>query len=44
MLDLVVFRAENINSIKNENIREIELLKSLNDTKTETIHVDMLNF
>ena len=44
MLDLVVFRAENINSIKNVNVKEIDLLKSLDDTKTETINIDMLNF
>ena len=44
ILELVVFRAENIDSIKKENVKEIDLLKSLDDTKTETINVDMLNF
>ena len=44
ILELVVFRAENIKSIKKENVKEIDLLKSLDDTKTETINVDMLNF
>lgn len=44
MLDLVVFRAENIKTVTKENIKEIELLKLLDETKTETIHVDMLNF
>ena len=44
ILELVVFRAENINSIKKENVKEIDLLKSVDETKTETIHVDMLNF
>ena len=37
-------RAENIKSIKKENVKEIDLLKSSDDTKTETINVDMLNF
>ncbi len=44
ILELVVFRAENIKSIKKENVKEIDLLKSLDDSKTETINVDMLNF
>ena len=44
ILQLVIFRAENIKSIKNENVKEINLLKGLDQTKTEPIHVDMLNF
>ena len=44
MLELVIFRAENIKTIKNENVKEISLLKDLDQTKTETINVDMLNF
>lgn len=44
ILQLVIFRAENIKSIKNENVKEINLLKSLDQTKMEPIHVDMLNF
>ena len=44
ILELVVFRADNINSIKKENVKEIDLLKSIDNTKTETINVDMLNF
>ena len=44
ILELVVFRADNIKSIKKENVKEIDLLKSLDDSKTETINVDMLNF
>jgi hypothetical protein len=44
MLQLVIFRAENIKSIKNENVKEISLLKGLEQTKSEPINVDMLNF
>jgi hypothetical protein len=44
MLELVIFRAENIESIKNENVKEISLLKALDETKKETINIDRLNF
>ncbi len=44
MLDLVVFRAENIKKVKDSHVKEIELLKGLKeDSKLETLNIDMLD-